>query len=154
MRRRLKFEREKTLDGWAESLDNAYLQVQRNDLAHSDMGMILADVDVLKLNYRQPIARKRWENAFREAYGVSFDEVRAENLSSKISVVMNRRASVLHLGMWRREHNLKRRNELLALADALITSWKKDKEIEFIEGSESRIKFDRIEKLWEEGYLT
>jgi hypothetical protein len=157
MGRRLKPEREKTLDCWAESLDND------NKLLQSDMGMIRADVDVLQSNRdrdRQQRKRHGWEKveaiarekAFRGAYGVSFDEVRAEDLSSKIFVVMNRRASVLHLDKWQRDHNLERRSELLELADALITSWKEDKTISFIEGSESRRKFDRVEKLWKEGY--
>ena len=89
-----------TLNQWSKFRD-LDLSAIRNNWVHG--GDVRADIDVIG-NYGpyENDGGVRWRNAFKHAYGVSFDDIRGKDAPIKFYLTLNRRASVIHIHAWKK----------------------------------------------------
>jgi hypothetical protein len=80
-------------------------------------------------------------------YGVSFDDIRGKDVSIKFYLTLNRRASVIHMHVWKKGRDTDR-EEIERLCDKIIQAWKDKKADLLKEKSESLGWFKQLETIW------
>ena len=138
--------RQATLDEWSELVADKDLIDTRNNLVPG--GSVIADIEVIK-NHSFGLSTEIWEKTFEDAYGISFNEIKDEDLPMKVYLALNRRASVTYISSWKNRKDREARREIRELCDEIIQAWRK-KEVGFLEeGSKSLAQYERINQLWQ-----
>ena len=109
--------RASTLDEWAEDRDPIW-DDDRNDRVHG--GRLRTDVKTaLYYEPTEPERVSRWKNLFNRYYGMPFGSIVEiiGTLPDTVVEVMNRRASVQRMKVWRKGYNQGRRMTIIRLAD-------------------------------------
>ena len=136
--------RKATLDEWSNVVDKD-MRDTRNNQVHG--GSVIADIEVIKNHTYSLKQSERWKRAFRYAYGISFDDIKDEDVPMKFYLTLNRRASITHMYAWKKKNRQKARNEIFKLCGKIIQAWRD--EVGFLEeGSESLAQYERMNQRW------
>jgi len=120
------------------------------NLAYDHGGDVMADIYLIETHGAdENDGGVRWRNAFRHAYGVSFDEIRGKDVLRQFSRTLNRRASVIHTQAWKNDTNrLEDREEILRLCVDITQAWRDNRDDLLREGSRSMDSFRELERIW------
>jgi hypothetical protein len=112
------------------------------------MGSVIADIEVIKNHTCSLGQSELWKKTFKYAYGISFDDIKDEDVPMKFYLALNRRASVTHMYAWKSNKRQEARCKIRGLCDNIIQAWR-DKEVDFLEeGSKSLAQYEQIKRLW------
>ena len=136
--------RKATLNEWSNVADKDPRDTW-NSQVHG--GSVIADIEVIKNHTCSLGQSELWKKTFRCAYGISFDDIKDEDVPMKFYLTLNRRASVTHMYAWKKKNRQKARNEICILCDKIIQAWRD--EVGFLEeGSESLAQYERMNQRW------
>lgn len=138
-----------TLNEWAQNHDPV-LGAVLNAAFHG--GNILMDIETIR-TMRDDGQMAGWLQSFGQHYGVRFclaDEIEAS--PERFIRVLNRRASVTCLKVWRRNENLVAATSIRRWADLIIRDWQRRTEDEYRPGLISVHLMSSIEREWNNVY--
>lgn len=143
--------RASTLDEWAEDRDPIW-DDDRNDRVHG--GRLRTDVKTaLYYEPTEPERVSRWKSLFNRYYGMPFSSIVEiiGTLPDTVVEVMNRRASVQQMKVWRKGYNQGRRMTILRLADKYIQRFG-EKGASGLADESMKHDFRMLENTWERGW--
>lgn len=144
--------RASTLDEWAEDRDPIWDDV-RNDRVHG--GRLRTDVKTaLYYEPTEPERVSRWKSQFNRYYGMPFSSIVEiiGTLPDTVVEVMNRRASVQRMKVWRKGgYNQGRRMTIIRLADKYIQRFG-EKGASGLADESMKHDFRMLENTWERGW--